>query len=400
MGFARDHAIEGLLQRNNNLESAIDYCVSHPQAVIPPPTQNNLPDMDADMARALLLSLGQEVDETALANPIAAIAALSRDNNNTTTNETTTTSSSNPTITTELPSTNPTTSTLNENLNQQKILPTIEPLSKESVDRFTDSIMLKILDILPDTVYKMCELVVTTMHRNGISWRDHFLEIIANDIKSSYSSLIELLDKNHQDDQSTIIFLNDHQNSVLFSRTLLMSLLFEEMPFPCARIVEKFSLINFFCVLIHRTTDYLMKLNEKKTPTWLAPTFIFLDLYEKVSLASKRRSIIHENYRDCNRVWQWFDERAVRWNNYPSPQNKQIDDAYASGEPSCKIIIQRRNYLIQFNTMLQTNEDTHNKRPIMLTFAKPSTKNKYRWINTNTTTTTNIIIRFFNIRYK
>ena len=83
MGFSREHAIEGLLQTNNNLELAVDYCVNHPQAVIPPQIQNNLPDMDADMARALLLSLGQEVDEAALANPIAALAALSRDNNNT-----------------------------------------------------------------------------------------------------------------------------------------------------------------------------------------------------------------------------------------------------------------------------------------------------------------------------
>ncbi|CAF4617801.1 unnamed protein product [Rotaria sp. Silwood1] len=378
MGFSREHAIEGLLQTNNNLELAVDYCVNHPQAVTAPQTQTNLPDMDADMARALLLSLGQDVDEASLANPIAALAALSRENNNI--NEITSALSSN------LPTTTPTTNidstvqnqTLVENLNQQKSSPIIESLSKESVDRFTDSIMLKILDILPDTVYKMCELVVTTMHRNGITWRDHFLEIIANDIKTSYLYLIDLLDKNYlnqqNDEQSILVFLNDHQNSVLFSRTLLMSLLFEEMPFPCARIAEKFSLINYFCILIHRTTDYLIKFNEKKTPTWLSPVFIFIDLYEKVSLASKRRSIINQNYRNYNRVWQWFDERAVKWNNYSLAHNKQIDDAYANGEPSCKIVIQRRNYLIQFNTMLQTNEDTHNKRPIMLTFTKPTPK--------------------------
>ena len=369
MGFSREHAIEGLLQTNNSLEAAIDYCVSHPQALIPPQPQPTLPDMDADMARALLLSLGQEVDEAALANPIAALAALSRDNNQTTeTNQ----SSSSASTTNPVPNTETINPAPIDNLNQQKSLLTIEPLSKESVDRFTDSIMLKILDILPDTVYKMCELVVTTMHRNGITWRDHFLEIIANDIKTSYLSLINLLDKK-SDEQTPILFLNDHQNSVLFSRTLLMSLLFEEMPFPCARIAEKFSLIQFFCILIHRTTEYLQNLNEKKTPTWLAPAFIFIDLYEKVSLASKRRSIINQNYRDCNRVWQWFDERQVKWNNYPSAQNKQIDDAYANGEPSCKIVIQRRNYLIQFNTMLQTNEETHNKRPIMLTFSKTTT---------------------------
>ena len=159
MGFSREHAIEGLLQTNNNLELAVDYCVSHPQAVIPPAALTNLPDMDPDMARALLLSLGQEVDEAALANPIAALAALSRDNPNANTSLPT-----NPTSNTEISNaTNPTP------IEPPKPPPTIEPLSKESVDRFTDSIMLKILDILPDTVYKMCELVVTTMHRNGIS---------------------------------------------------------------------------------------------------------------------------------------------------------------------------------------------------------------------------------------
>ncbi|CAF4058439.1 unnamed protein product, partial [Adineta steineri] len=377
MGFSREHAIKGLLQANNNLELAVDYCVGHPQAVIAPQIQTTLPDMDIDMARALLFSLGREVDEAALANPIAALAVLSRDDYNANVINTNQPSNPNPDSSSSI--INPNASILLENLSQQKLfLPTIEPLSKQTVDRFTDSIMLKIIDILPDTVYKMCELIVTTIHHNGISWRDHFLETIANDIKTSYYSLIGLLDKtSSQDDQqqqSTMLFLDDHQNSVLFSRTLLMSLLFEEIPFPCARIVEKFSLINFFCILIHRTTNYLIKLNEKKTPTWLAPAFIFLDLYEKVSLASKRRLIINENYRECTRVWQWFDERAVRWNNYPSIQNKQIDGAYANGEPACKIIIQRRNYLIQFSTMLQTNEDTHNKRPIMLTFVKLTPK--------------------------
>ena len=365
MGFSREHAIEGLLQTNHNLELAVDYCVNHPQAATTEPASNPVPEMDADMARALLLSLGQEVDEAALANPIAALSALSRE--------------SNPTEAAVQPPTNTRPAEpapVDPVPTARALSPLIEPLSKESVDHFTNSIMLKILDILPDTVYKMCELVVTTMHRNGNSWRDQFLEIIAGDIQSSYRSLIDLLDRSSSssDEKSRTIFLDDPQNSVLFSRTLLISLLFEEMPFPCARIAEKFSLIPHFCSLIHRTTEYLTRLDEKKTPTWIAPTFIFIDLYEKVSLASKRRAVINQTYRDGQRVWQWFDERAVRWNNYPSAQNKEIDEAYANGEPTCKIVIQRRNYLIQFNTMLQINEETHNKRPIMLTFAKPATK--------------------------
>ena len=363
MGFSREHAIEGLLQTNQNLEVAVDYCVNHPQAATQEPSSNPVPEMDADMARALLLSLGQEVDEAALANPIAALSALSRESNST------------DALVNPSANTRPAEATAPIDAVQaaRSSSPLIEPLSKQSVDRFTNSIMLKILDILPDTVYKMCELVVTTMHRNGNSWRDQFLEIIATDIQASYRSLIELLDRS-TDEKSRTIFLDDHQNSVLFSRTLLISLLFEEMPFPCARIAEKFSLVTHFCSLIHRTTDYLTRLDEKKTPTWIAPTFIFIDLYEKVSLASKRRAVINQTYRDCHRVWQWFDERGVRWNNYPAVQNKEIDEAYANGEPTCKITIQRRNYLIQFNTMLQINEETHNKRPIMLTFAKQPTK--------------------------
>ncbi|CAF1678054.1 unnamed protein product, partial [Didymodactylos carnosus] len=88
-------------------------------------------------------------------------------------------------------------------------------------------------------------------------------------------------------------FLQHTQSSILFSRTLLMSLLFEEMPFPCARTTQKYELINDFCSLIERTTQFLINFNQKKTPSWLAPTFIFIDLYEKVALASTRRAVIY-----------------------------------------------------------------------------------------------------------
>ncbi|CAF4966062.1 unnamed protein product, partial [Rotaria magnacalcarata] len=81
--------------------------------------------------------LGQEVDETALSNPIAALAALSRENNNPineiNTSSSASSSTTNPIANREL-ITNPTSI---ENLNQEKSLPVIESLSKESVDRFT-----------------------------------------------------------------------------------------------------------------------------------------------------------------------------------------------------------------------------------------------------------------------
>ncbi|CAF4013211.1 unnamed protein product [Rotaria sp. Silwood1] len=118
--------------------------------------------------------------------------------------------------------------TLIDNLNQQKSLVIIKSLSKESVDQCTNNIILKILDILPNIVYKICELIVITIHRNDTNHLNQYNE------------------------QLILNFLNDHKNSILFSRTLLISLLFKEIPFPCARITEKFSLIHYFSILIHR----------------------------------------------------------------------------------------------------------------------------------------------------
>ncbi|CAF3972573.1 unnamed protein product, partial [Rotaria sp. Silwood1] len=182
---------------------------------------------------------------------------------------------------------------------------------------------------IPTTDTKLVALILTEVLRDGflfhLPWCDDFLEIIANDIKTSYSYLIDLLDKNllnQYNEQLILNFLNDHKNSILFSRTLLISLLFKEIPFPCARITEKFSLIHYFSILIYRTTNYLIKFNEKKTPTWLTSAFIFIDLYEKISVASRRYSIINQNYRDYKRIWQWFDERTLQWYNYSEVHNK------------------------------------------------------------------------------
>ncbi|CAF4216766.1 unnamed protein product, partial [Rotaria sp. Silwood2] len=116
-------------------------------------------------------------------------------------------------------------------------------LSLEFFDNFINSIILKILDKLPDTIYKMSELILTIIHHNDIKWCENFLEIIFNDIKTNYLLLIDLLNQQ--------IFLNNHQNSLLFNRILLILLLFKEIPFPCLQITKKYSLINYFSMLIH-----------------------------------------------------------------------------------------------------------------------------------------------------
>ncbi|CAF4972068.1 unnamed protein product, partial [Rotaria sp. Silwood1] len=240
-------------------------------------------------------------------------------------------------------------------------------VSLEFFDNFINSIILKILDKLPDTIYKISELILTIIHHNDIKWCENFLEIIFNDIKTNYLLLIDLLNQQ--------IFLNNHQNSLLFNRILLILLLFKEIPFPCLRITKKYSLINYFSILIHHTTKYLIQFNQKISPKWLTLIFLYIDLYENISLITKNRSIINEN---SNHIWQWFDENLLKWTNYPLEQNKQINNAYFNGNSSCKIIMKNQNYLIEFNKMLQINENTHNEQPIMLTFDKSIIK-----INTN-----------------
>ncbi|CAF4269438.1 unnamed protein product, partial [Rotaria sp. Silwood2] len=68
-------------------------------------------------------------------------------------------------------------------------------LSLEFFDNFINSIILKILDKLPDTIYKMSELILTIIHHNDIKWCENFLEIIFNDIKTNYLLLIDLLNQ-------------------------------------------------------------------------------------------------------------------------------------------------------------------------------------------------------------
>ncbi|MGH0168919.1 UNVERIFIED_CONTAM: hypothetical protein FKN15_055484 [Acipenser sinensis] len=65
--------------------------------------------------------------------------------------------------------------------------------------------------------------------------------------------------------------------------------------------------------------------------------------------------------------WRWFDDRSGRWCSYSAGNNGTIDAAWRSGESSVRFTAGRRRYTVQFNTMVQVNEETGNRRPVMLT---------------------------------
>merc|ERR1712198_334499 len=71
--------------------------------------------------------------------------------------------------------------------------------------------------------------------------------------------------------------------------------------------------------------------------------------------------------------WKWFDLSSGKWCSYALPNNKTIDDAFWAGEASVRIQNGRRKYSIQFGTMMQTNEETGNRRPVMISLLDTDT---------------------------
>lgn len=74
--------------------------------------------------------------------------------------------------------------------------------------------------------------------------------------------------------------------------------------------------------------------------------------------------------------WRWFDDRSGRWCSYSASNNSTIDSAWKSGETSVRFTAGRRRYTVQFTTMVQVNEETGNRRPVMLTLLRVPRLNK------------------------
>ncbi|XP_037772840.1 E3 ubiquitin-protein ligase HUWE1-like isoform X4 [Penaeus monodon] len=276
-----------------------------------------------------------------------------------------------------------------------------EPLSKSTLDKFCECVLegcLSQLDVQPQMVYKVCELLTTCATRNGSQWRDNMLTTLINQISSQAGQL--LLSGTLSAPESVELLCSSALAAKFAVRLHLVTLLFEEMKRGCARAMERAglvdTLINLF-TLTHATmaanppsptqptstpvagslppapTSTQSKEKDKEkdkdtessgTPKWLSPGLLLLDLYEKLSIATKRRAAVS---KICNHVWKWFDMSTLKWCAYSASNNKTIDDAYWAGETSIRIINGRRKYTIQFNSMVQVNEESGNRRPVMIT---------------------------------
>ncbi|XP_076049070.1 HECT, UBA and WWE domain containing E3 ubiquitin protein ligase 1 isoform X2 [Oratosquilla oratoria] len=296
-----------------------------------------------------------------------------------------------------------------------------EPLPKSVLDKFTDGVLdgcLNQLDMQPQMVYKVCELITTCVSRNGTQWRDKMLTKLIKQMSDQVADLTAVAGQSAT--HETLDKLCTSELAVKFAvRLHLVTLLFEEMKSGCAMVMETEGLVHGLTHLLTLTQTTMSaapprlisppattsssasttptqqqqlpvsqasvlvgptlpttkdkekdkeKEKEKEesgiTPKWLSPALLLLDLYEKLSVATKRRSAVQ---KVCSHIWKWFDMSTLKWCAYTAGNNKTIDDAYWNGDSSVRIISGRRKYTIQFHSMVQVNEESGNRRPVMVT---------------------------------
>ncbi|XP_069142505.1 E3 ubiquitin-protein ligase HUWE1-like isoform X2 [Argopecten irradians] len=351
MGFTREHATQAL-NHTTSMEQATEYILTHP--LVPAPRNPTNPlgmvlemSEEDQMMRAIAMSLGDNV-------------LMSTDEGGPTCSS---------------PKQEPPKSEEPEVDEKQE---KEEPLDRTTIDQFTDTVMpgcLTLLDTLPETVYRVCDLLIVVTQRNGLEWQKRVLSSLVQEVQSLGHQLLTVGHVAPSTDESSPNNKKAfHPDSCKFATRLhLFSLLFEEARMPCAETVEKAYLTDLLVQVLSSGQEFLSANKDYVSPKWLAPLLLLLDLYEKVSVIS-RRKVDAEKLLAASHTWKWFDDSTGRWCKYSLGNNKTIDDAYQTGESSIRFQAGRRRYTVHFNTMMQVNEETGNRRPIMLTL--PSAEEK------------------------
>jgi uncharacterized protein YdaT len=300
MGFSGEIATEALTKHPDSLEAALEYCCTNPvptsasaqpvssttttpavaaveqSQTIPASSSNNdlwaaaisstlvedidlLNDDNEQIRRAIAMSLG--LDEP----PQQHQTIITKDDKST--NETSSTKSTS-------------TNTDNDDIRASQ-------LDKQILDEFSANMLpglFRILDNVPETVYRVCDLIVVVIRRYGDSWRDNCLNYILNEIceliKIICDHYVFLKDQPISSTNSeNFIKCADNVDQKLQSRFLLFSLLFEEMQLACSKIVNTLNLLDQLVNMLQLTTTLTLQTKNTKPP-WLTSLFILIDLIE------------------------------------------------------------------------------------------------------------------------
>ncbi|QQP39182.1 Uncharacterized protein FKW44_019979, partial [Caligus rogercresseyi] len=230
-------------------------------------------------------------------------------------------------------------------------------LSKSIMDEFTAEALpgcLSLVDTLPETVFRTCDLLLAVFGRNGKEFKENILRELIAEVKKSIDSLLIHLNGASSPPQEDLFRTEESSKAAV--RIHLFILLFEECKLLCAKIVEESKVVPNMTRLLSVSFDVL-KSSEGAlgTPKWMTPLLLFIDLHEKVILGMNRRVSLTSV---CSRYWKWYDISSGRWNQYTPVSNRIIDDAFGAEKP--------KEIYYSIGTMIQTNEETGNRRPIMI----------------------------------
>ncbi|XP_028979803.2 E3 ubiquitin-protein ligase HUWE1 isoform X5 [Esox lucius] len=354
MGFSREHAMEALLN-TTTMEQATEYLLTHPPPLLSGAVRDMTMSEEDQMMRAIAMSLGQEVSmEQRSDSPEEAARRREEDDRRARER------------------------TEEEEARCLERFLEAEPLDSTELHSFTDSMLpgcFHLLDELPDTVYRLCDLLMTAIKRSGPEYRDLILRQVVNQVWEAADVLIKAAVPLTTSDTKTVSEWTRQmatlpQASNLATRILLLTLLFEELKLSCARVVENSGILNVLIKLLEVVQPCLQAAKEQKdvqTPKWITPVLLIIDFYEKMAVSSRRRSQMNKYLQPNGNNWRWFDDRSGRWCSYSASNNSTIDSAWRAGESSVRFTAGRRRYTVQFNTMVQVNEETGNRRPVMLT---------------------------------
>ncbi|TRY66469.1 hypothetical protein DNTS_005364 [Danionella cerebrum] len=354
MGFTREHAMEALLN-TSTMEQATEYLLTHPPPLLSTAVREFTMSEEDQMMRAIAMSLGQEVSmEQRSDSPEEAARRREEEERR-----------------------------ARERVEEEEArclerFLEAEPLDTTELHTFTDSMLpgcFHLLDELPDTVYRLCDLLMTAVKRNGPEYRDLILRQVVNQVWEAADVLIKAAVPLTTSDTKTVSEWTRQmatlpQASNLATRILLLTLLFEELKLSCARVVESSGVLSVLIKLLEVVQPCLQAAKEQKdiqTPKWITPVLLLIDFYEKMAVSSKRRAQMNKYLQPNGNNWRWFDDRSGRWCSYSASNNSTIDSAWRAGETSVRFTAGRRRYTVQFNTMVQVNEETGNRRPVMLT---------------------------------
>ncbi|ELV12428.1 E3 ubiquitin-protein ligase HUWE1 [Tupaia chinensis] len=312
MGFTREHAMEALLN-TSTMEQATEYLLTHPPPIMGGVVRDLSMSEEDQMMRAIAMSLGQDIPMDQRAESPEEVACRKEEEERKAREK--------------------------QEEEEAKCLEKFQdadPLEQDELHTFTDSMLpgcFHLLDELPDTVYRVCDLIMTAIKRNGADYRDMILKQVVN----------------------------------------------QELKLPCAWVVESSGILNVLIKLLEVVQPCLQAAKEQKevqTPKWITPVLLLIDFYEKTAISSKRRAQMTKYLQSNSNNWRWFDDRSGRWCSYSASNNSTIDSAWKSGETSVRFTAGRRRYTVQFTTMVQVNEETGNRRPVMLTLLRVPRLNK------------------------